>query len=193
MTRIVDDARPALLSALCMALTVGCSSGIRDYMPLGPNDEWEYEVHIDFVASTEMLRVARPAPVGSIEGWLLESGMGDSRMAWDGDVLLAAELAGTVYAPPIPLLATGDKAWRGVVMTTSSRTAGTARLQRSDEKLHVGIRDYDCAKTVLTLESSGETVQLTTWFFPGLGILRQEQRRGPQLERDRLLVFVSGP
>jgi hypothetical protein len=84
-------------------------------------------------------------------------------------------------------------AWSGTVSTPSGQAQATAKLVRVNEKLDVGGRQYQTIKTVLTLESGGEKVQLTTWFFPGMGILRQEQRRGPGLTRDRFVEFVEGP
>lgn len=182
--------RPPLLLLL---LLPGCSSDLRDYMPLEQGNEWEYVVKWDGDESTEKVRVARSAPVGRLDGWQLEGGMGSCRLAWDGDTLVAAQLADTQYSPPIPLLAPRDRTWSGVVSTPSLRAAGKATLERSSETLTLAGTDHKTAKTVLTLECSGETVQLTTWFFPQMGILRQEQRRGPLLSRDRYIEFVKGP
>ncbi len=181
-----------VLAPLALFVAIGCSSGIHEYMPIEEGSTWQYVVRLDGDDAVQTVKAVRSAPVGSLQGWLLESEMGDSRLAWDGDTLVAAELPDSTYSPPIPLLAPGAREWKGVVSTPTGSTAGTARLVRSSETLDIGGRQSQTVKTVLTLESGGETVQLTTWFFSGLGILRQEQRRGPGLTRDRFLEFVEG-
>jgi hypothetical protein len=162
-------------------------------MPLGEGNTWEYVVRLDGDETTQTVKTVRRAPVGDADGWLLESQMGSFRLGWDGDVLLAAELPDSSYSPPIPLLAPQRTEWSGTVSTPTGRSAATAKLVRTNERLDVGGRQYQTIKTVLTLDSDGEKVQLTTWFFPGMGILRQEQRRGPGLTRDRFVEFVEGP
>jgi hypothetical protein len=162
-------------------------------MPLDQGNTWEYVVRLDGDENAETLEVVREAPVGDQQGWLLRGVMGESRLAWDGDTLVAAELAGTQYDPPLPLLAPKAADWKGTVTTATAKNGGTARLERSREVLDIAGHRYDCAKTVLTLRCDGEVVQLTTWFFEGMGILRQEQRRGPALTRDRYIEFVEGP
>jgi hypothetical protein len=176
-----------------LLFALGCSSDVQEYMPLGAGNEWQYLVRTDGDETTQTFRVVREAPVGTLTGWLIESEMGACRMAWDGDTLFAAELADSAFSPPIPLLAPRGAEWKGVVSTATAKDAGTARMARSTEKLDVGGRQYECAKSVVTLTVSGETVQLTTWFFPRMGILRQEQRRGPALTRDRYIEHVDGP
>ena len=181
----------ALLPLLLLVLW-GCGGDLHDYMPLNEHSQWEYIVRLDTDEVPVTWKVAGRAPVGAIEGWEIASDMGTSRLGWKGDDLLASELAGTVYSPPVPLLADGPRSWKGVVTTAGQKTAGSATLVRSAESLDVGGKSYESIKTVLTLDCGGETVQLTTWFFSGLGILRQEQRRGPALTRDRYIEFVSG-
>ena len=141
----------------------------------------------------ETVSVVDRAPVGGTKGYLLHSGMGDCRMAWDRDRLVASQLAGTLYSPPIPLLARNGTSWSGVVVTPSGKTAGHATVALANEKLDVAGRQYETIKTVVNLVVGTDRAQLTTWFYPGLGILRQEQRNGPALTRSRYIEFVSGP
>ena len=171
----------------------GCSNDLQDLMPLSMGNSWDYLVRLDGDEATETISVVSEAPVGSVQGFLLESVMGDSRLAWDGDTLVAAELPDSVYSPPIPLLASESQSWSGVVSTATGSATGTATLTLSKENLSIAGRQYSTVKTVLTLLAGGETIQLTTWFFPQMGILRQEQRRGPGLVRDRYVEFVKGP
>jgi hypothetical protein len=178
---------------LVLLFALGCSSDVQEYMPLEAGNEWQYVVRTDGDEATQAFRVAGEAPVGTLNGWLIESEMGSCRMAWDGDTLVAAELPDCSFSPPVPLLAPRGTTWNGVVTTATGKNAGSGTLSRSSEKLDVGGRQYESLKTVLTLTVSGETVQLTTWFFPRMGILRQEQRRGPALTRDRYIEHVDGP
>lgn len=174
-------------------LLIGCGGSSKDYFPLKLGNEWTYEVTIDNEIAIIDITVSEKAPVGDHRGFLLKSEMGDSRLAWSRGSLLAAELAGTRYSPPIPLYADDKTEWSGVVQSEGSKVAGTATIARSNEELIVGGRTYKTVKCVLTLDSGKDHIQLTTWFYPDLGILRQEQRSGPALERDRKIDFVSGP
>jgi len=178
---------------LLLVFVFGCGDSVEEYMPLGEGNRWTYEVRLDADYFDADMTVERAASVGSARGWLLASDLGQCRMAWSDGELIAAELAGTTYAPPVPLFAESGREWSGVVTTPTTKSAATARLQRSKEDLKIAGRTYGTVKCVLTLEGSGEKTQLTTWFFPGLGILRQEQRSGPALTRDRRIDFVSGP
>ena len=162
-------------------------------MPLEKGNVWTYEVRIDTTPHVVTLTIDEESPVGSHSGWLLESEMGNSRMAWAGDQLLAAELAGTTYWPPVPLLAPDKTSWKGVVGTSTTKVAATASLSRSEEDLEVGGRKFRTTKCVLDFNAGQDRIQLTTWFFPDRGIMRQEQRSGPALTRDRFVECVSGP
>lgn len=181
------------IAPLVLLLVAGCGSGVQTYMPLDEGNKWTYESRIDSVFGVTDLEVTSRAPVGRNSGWKLEGDMGTSRLAWVGDSLLAAELAGTTYSPPIPIFARDKSLWNGTVSTTKSLSAATARLARSTEKIKVGGREFSTIKCVLDLKVQDDHIQLTTWFFPGMGIIRQEQRSGPGLTRDRFLECISGP
>lgn len=141
--------------------------------------------------SVEEIVVKERAPVGALPGWALDSSMGRSRLAWDDGTLYAAELAGTVYSPPIPLFAPKEASWSGTVVTPRTRSKGTATLKRANDDLTVGGKRYKTVRTTLTLKSGNDKIELTTWFYPDLGILRQEQRSGEKLLRNRRIDFVS--
>ena len=180
--------------ALCpILLIVGCGSNTQDFFPLAEGNVWNYVVKHDGDTAYQELRVVGRSAVGPHNGWLLESDMGDSRLAWDGERLLAAEMAGVRYSPPIPIYAPDGERWSGVVRTAGTLHEATAAVATSNEKLDVAGRPHQTVKCVLTLDSGDGPVQLTTWFFEGLGILKQVQRSGPLLTRNRRIDFVSGP
>lgn len=181
------------LWALLALAALGCGGGSQTYMPLAEGNTWTYEVRVDSVTSVSDLKVTERVAVGRHSGWRLTGAMGDSRLAWAGDSLLAAELAGTNYWPPIPIFANDGTLWNGAVVTATSRSAATAKLTRGTETLKVGGREFKTVKCVVDLKVQDEHIQLTTWFFPGKGVMRQEQRSGPRLTRDRFVECISGP
>ena len=182
------------LLALCpILLLLGCGSSTQDYFPLAEGNVWNYVVSLDGDVAYQELKVVGRTAVGPHRGWLLESDMGDSRLAWDGEMLLAAEMAGVRYSPPIPIYAPDGERWSGVVRTAGARHKATASIATSKENVDVAGRTHQTVKCVLTLDSADGQIQLTTWFFEGLGILKQEQRSGPLLTRNRRIDFVIGP
>lgn len=181
------------LALFPLLLLVGCGSNTQDNFPLAEGNEWNYVVRLDGDIAYQQIRVVGRSAVGPHNGWLLESDMGDSRLAWDGDTLLAAEMAGVRYTPPIPIFAPDGESWSGVVRTAEDEYEATATMETSRKKLDVAGRPHQTVMCVLTLDAGEEPIQLTTWFFEGLGILRQEQRSGPNQERNRRIDFVSGP
>ena len=182
------------LLALCPALLLlGCGGTPQDYFPLADGNVWNYVVSLDGDVAYQELRVVGRTAVGPHNGWLLESDMGDSRLAWDGETLLASEMAGVRYSPPIPIYARDGARWSGVVRSAGARREATATVETSNEELTLQGRPHQTVRCVVTLDSGDRQVELTTWFFEGLGILRQEQRSGPLRERNRLIEFVSGP
>ena len=181
-------------SASLLALLVfGCGGGEDRYLELHKGAKWTYVVSMDGDEVIQEITVRGRAPVGEYSGWLVDSAMGQSRLAWDGGTLYAAELAGTTYSPPIPLFANKPTTWSGVVSTSKSSTKGSADLSRKNENLVQGGKTYATAKTTLTLKTGKDTVELTTWFYQDLGILRQEQRSGAGMLRNRRIDFISGP
>lgn len=182
------------LLALCpLLLAAGCGSDTQNLFPLAEGNSWNYVVSLDGDIAYQELSVVGRTAVGPHNGWLLESDMGDSRLAWDGERLLASEMAGVRYSPPIPIYAPDGERWSGVVLTAGSDKRATATIATSNAELNVAGRPHQTVMCVLTLDSGDGQVQLTTWFFEGLGILRQEQRSGPALTRNRKIDFVSGP
>ena len=182
------------LLALCpIFLTVSCGSSAHDLFPLAEGNVWNYVVNHDGETAYQELRVVGRTAVGPHKGWLLESDMGDSRLAWDGERLLAGEMAGVRYSPPIPIYAPDGERWSGVVRTAGTQQEATATIATSNVELNAAGALHQTVKCVLTLDSEDGPVRLTTWFFEGLGIMKQEQHSGPRLTRNRKIEFVSGP
>ncbi len=171
---------------------MGCGGGEGRYLDMHKGAKWTYVVSMDGDEAIEEVTVKERAPVGPYSGWLLDSAMGQSRLAWDSGTLYAAELAGSTYSPPIPLFAKRETKWQGVVATATKSVASTAVLTKVNENFVQGGKTYATTKTTLVLTCGKDKVELTTWFYPDLGILRQEQRSGPNMLRDRRIDFISG-
>lgn len=173
----------------------GCSSRENSLMPLKVGQTWTYEIKPGFQSDAIEVKVSRALSVGPCQGYELTSGYGSTRLGWDGDTLLASQLGGTVYDPPVPLLSPlgpeETKTWRGNVVLAGKTREGIARLSRKDVKTKVGTFDRDAVESILNLEVDGQKHEILTWFVKNLGIVRQEQRR------DGILVnrvsYLSGP
>lgn len=195
--------RTGLAGAACLAaaLLVGCAAPGDRYMPLEPGSEWTYTVQLHFKSVIARLKVKEQAPVGSGMGWRLAGDLGESRMAWRAGKLIAAELGGTKFDPPITLLdPTAKEApqadWKGVIRHAGKQIPAAGTLSQTvltDEadKLQIGSRKFSSIRSRLEVKAEGANLELTTWFAPGVGIIRQEQRINGDLVPS--LEYLSGP
>lgn len=179
--------------ALAGLALAGCGDSVPDYFPLDEGNQWTYNVDSDGGGESESMRVERKVPVGPYDGWLVGGDRGESLLAWHRGTLYASELGGTQFDPPLPLFSRAGAAWEGQATTPFGNKAGRASIKQSEVELKVGGQSYLTERSVVDLKTSGGRTQLTTWFFPRMGILRQEQRSGPALTLDRRISFVSGP
>jgi len=170
---------------------VGCAPSEHQYFPLAKGNKWSYSVRNDFDTFVDDIEVVRRVPVGNQEGYELHGKFGTSKFAWNGSVLVASELSGQRFDPPIPILSKAPIEWRGTVEIAGRKAASQAKLESSMTKERFAGRDYDALQTDLVMKSRGQTVRLTTWFVQGMGILLQEQKTGDK--RDRRIEYLSGP
>ena len=178
---------PALFALAC----VGCSASQTSYLPLKMGSKWSYAVKGDFDTTVEDMSVVGRVPVGPQDGYEIQGHTGTTRLAWAGDRLLASELAGQWFDPPVPLISGGKTSWKGTLETAGRKSEAAATLTQSTAKLKFAGRDQDTLRTDLTLVTRGQTIKLSTWFVKGIGVLKQEQRTGNK--RDRLIEYLSGP
>lgn len=113
-------------------------------------------------------------------------------MAWDGSRLVAAELSGTNYRPPLPLVDPISDSkpveWSGSVDSGFGAKSMTATLVNKKAKETVGNRTIDVTLAEVKFSNGDEAL---LWLAPGIGVVRQEQRRGERLVAK--LVYLSGP
>lgn len=173
----------------------GCN---RDFavLELKPGNVWTYEVTSGLVTRMVEMSVGDAAPVGRIQGYRVVSDLGDSTIAWQGDTLMARQLGGTRFDPPIPLARSraNSKAvpWRGSVLRGGKlikdcRATLTAELVKEKDSGSEVMR----VLSTLTLHSTGPDQTVSTWMGRGPGIVRQEHRQGGVLLLR--MRYVSGP
>ena len=116
-------------------------------------------------------------------GFELAGPMGVSRLAWKDGVLLAKQTANARFEPPIPLVTVDgkDRKWSGRMESLGKFSQATAELIQKKEKIEVGSRQVQTVFTVLTVRKDGGTIELSSWFQPGVGLVQQEQRTGGKL------------
>jgi hypothetical protein len=168
-----------------------CKPPEQDYMPLGAGHAWTYQVQGNFDEYVDDLRTVAPTVVGPVRGWELAGKMGTCKLAWSGATLLASELAGRTFEPPIPVFSSLPRSWAGHTTVGGKRITATATLagQKGVEKF--ADRNAQAWKSTLTLDCGGQATQVVSWFVAGVGIVRQEQRTGGH--RDLSLEYLSGP
>ena len=141
---------------------------------------WSYMVGSGFGPSrVEEVKVLRRVPVDGVTGYELGGNMGQSRVAWKGGVLEAAQLPNATFNPPIPLVVGGkDKArtdWKGMIGAMGRGTQASAVLIQEPDKLELSGKTVNTTKATLTINGSEKT-ELVTWFQNGVGPIKQEQR-----------------
>jgi hypothetical protein len=170
----------------------GCRVG-SDLMPLQVGRTWDYQVHapMAFASYVTTIKVDRDVSVANGPGVELTSNLGASRLAWQGDSLVAESLAGTQFMPPIPLLfrteETHERAWKGRVVFVDRASPATAtQSQKGEDDISFAGRKIRCIRSTVSVQTAAHKIELITWFSAGLGIVRQEQRTD-----DRLLIRLD--
>lgn len=177
-----------LLALLPAVLLVGCRSGGDTLMPLGTGKVWQYQVTSGLTTAVQTVKVTGPTSVGPFAGWSVRGDGAESRLAWDGGRLFAGCLAGTSYRPPLPLVDADAKTWKGEADSGFGAKPMTATITNKKAKETVGSRPMDVTLVDVKFSNGDEAL---TWFAPGIGIVRQEQRREDRLVAK--LVYLSGP
>ncbi len=174
-----------------MLLIPGCRGGGSDLMPLDVGHTWNYIVKAGFDTYVTPIKVSREISVANGNGVELTSTLGTSRLAWSHDGLLAERLAGTQFAPPLPLVfsteETHERPWKGrVVFVDRASPATASQSQKGDDDLTFGGKKIHCIRSTVRLQTAAHKIELITWFSAGLGIVQQEQRTD-----DKLLVKLT--
>ncbi len=165
---------------LLLPLVVGCSKQ-PELMPMKIGSQTSYVVRYGLDSKVEPVKVVREVPIAGVTGYELAGPLGVSRLAWKDGVLLAAATTNARFDPPIPLLAVDgkDRTWSGTVESLGKKQAATATLVHKSEKIELISKKVDTTLSTLTLSLPKGTVELSSWFQSGVGLVQQEQRTGP--------------
>lgn len=153
--------------------------------PLEVGRAWTYSVDTGLTTFVAKVRVQRRVPVGDALGYELTGTMGTSRVAWRGNELVASMLSQTRFNPPLRLAVAGAKgqaknpykaAWKGNVEWFGKARSGVAVLQQSADRVRIGSAEVPATLSVVRLATDNRTVELSSWFVDGIGLVRQEQR-----------------
>jgi len=169
----------------------GTSGGL---MPDEPGMQWTYDVRTGFGAGhVAEVRVARRLSVAGSEGFELAGALGNAQFAWRDGTLWVDRLSNVRLNPPAPLLRKDRQraAWTGKLETPFGTESAKADLAHTEEKIKIAGRTFEAVRSELRLERNLGTTTLLTWFAPGVGIVRQEQRTRGAL--DFRLEWVAGP
>ena len=167
----------------------------QGYMPLKKGNAWTYTVRTGLQTTVQVLKVEKPIAVNSVQGWILNGPMGESRVAWKSGILLAEQLPGTVFSPALPLLDAkkldSTRRWHGTVLSMGRPLECTAEIVQGPDQYVISGHSFSVLKVVVNLHVPQKSIELVTWFAEGIGILSQQQRSQGYLEC--ALEYLSGP
>ncbi len=179
--------------ALTALLLAGCSKQ-PDLMPLRVGRTISYEVTHGMEKHVESMTVTAEVPVMGQTGYEISGPMGVSRMVWKDGVLYASQTANAILDPPIPLVSLDGKVkrWNGTLESLDVSSDASAELvQKQVKGVEVGLRKIDATLSTLTVKLPRGTIEVLTWFQPGVGLVQQEQRTGNVLVLR--MEMVGGP
>ncbi|MEA2552317.1 MAG: hypothetical protein QOJ65_493 [Fimbriimonadaceae bacterium] len=166
-----------------MALA-GCGGGKE--FPLSVGRSWSYMVRGTFASRVEEVKVLRKVPVDGVMGYELGGTMGQSRLAWKDGVLVAQQLPNATFNPSIPLVVAGEEKarrdWKGLIGAFGKGTPATATLIQEQDPMTVTGKTIKTTRSTLTILTPERKIELITWFEPGVGPIKQEQRNNETLE-----------
>jgi hypothetical protein len=179
------EASHSLAGCLIAAALAGCA-GSPDLFPLEVGRSWTFSVRTGYVTYVEPVAVEREIAVAGARGYELVGPLGTMRLAWRGRVLLGERFANLIAAPPLPLLVDSvgaeTRSWRGSLHTLDGTKRAEATLRQEPQKVRVANRDFDGVMASLSIRMEGRAIELMTWYAPGVGPVRQEQRTDGRLD-----------
>ena len=177
-----------------LVLIVGCSSR-HNLQPLELGQTWTYRATSGLSTRITTISIQEMCPVGQYEGYVLNSDLGDSTMAWAGNTLLVGKMGNSEFFPPIPIYQPIDESksitWKGTI-----RNAGTSQSANANLKITQADESYRGKKvkmvvSQISMKVGAESHDLTTWFLANKGIYQQEHRVNDKLVTR--LNYESGP
>ena len=186
----------SLLGIISLSLAffvTGCGGPeSREPLPMHVGKTWTYEMRIGMSKRVEAIKIVRIVPIAGVAGYELKGPLGMSHLAWKGAQLLSDMGAHARLNPPLPILdlQKSKTTWHGRVTTVSQPGAANASIARTEESLVWNTRRVVTTKSTVDLRLPDKEITLETWFLPGVGIVKQEQRTGVRL--DSSIVLIGG-
>ena len=179
--------------------------------PLKVGNTWVYEAVSPIGKNVRTVKVTGTIPVGSVEGFELDTESGLTDLAWSNGELLAGKLSGTSFTPPLKMLKESAKewSWKGKMTTPDGIFDAQASATSSLEDRTVSDRKVKTVQVTLTIiaqpttrpstapssnspaVTSGKKIETISWYQRGIGLVGQEQRNDGVLMTK--LQYVSGP
>ncbi len=173
----------------------GCANRMESYMPIQKDSKWSYQAEPGLQNEVLDLEVIGRVPVGDSNGWRLNSGWGETHLAWQDNSLISSLLGGTRYDPPLPILsnlaATQRKEWKGDIILAGKRIQANGYITTSITDTRVGSLELPSIQSTLKLNLGKDEQEILTWFVQDYGIVRQEQRKNGLLVNR--ISYLSGP
>lgn len=156
----------------------GCAK--QDLFPLEVGHVVTVEVRTGLgVSGIEQMTVTRELSVAGTTGYEVSGPRGTSRLAWKGDALVAESFPNARFQPPLTILVSGDttavRHWKGSVIHLGVATDAVATLTQSEVDDRLGSRKVKALQTVLEIQTSDKTLEITSAYTPQVGLLRQRQ------------------
>lgn len=182
--------------ALIAPVVAGCQRADTSWMPLSAKASWKVQVRAGLRSSVSDLKVTTRDAVAGVSGWRLSGPGGDSRLAWKNGDLVADQLSGTRFLPPLPMLRPNlaEKAkveWSGMIQTAHMSFPAKAVLTQAPDELTISGRKETAICATLDVAVRGKTTSIATWYVRGIGIARQEEHQDGELLR--AMDYVLGP
>lgn len=178
------------LVALAMA-TVGCGKSPTSWWPLRASMSQSYSLERGATTLVAPWKVTGRAAVGSELGYVVASPVGESVLAWRGDRLVASQLAGTRFEPPLPVLVEGEARWHGTVATAGRVEEGSAVVKGEQSKERHSVLGVRTLQVVSTLRLRGHVCVVESVFADRVGLVSQSQRTDDVL--DYRLTYLGSP
>lgn len=175
--------------ATIVLLAVGCalcaSCARKDqWMTLKEGQTWTYRVRTPHYEYLEEIKVKGRVAVGSTSGYVLTSQLGQTHVAWSQGALWTTRIGHTIFVKPAPLFdgEAPKRTWKGAISIAGRTAKAEGVLECANEEIRVSGLNVKSRRATLTVQSSGSTIECTTWMAPGFGILKQEQRTNGMLD-----------
>lgn len=164
-------------------------------MPLRQKAEWTYEFNGKLQNGVEKMTVVGETSVAGGYGFLVQGPLGTSRLAWAGSKLVAAELAGVRYSPPIPLLdSSGTETlpdWKGEVRAYGMVWNGSRTATQRKTTFTLSGRKYAAIQVDHILKYGDRTIETTITFADSIGIAELNERTNGEFLSS--IQYLAGP